>query len=56
MAIDLPDSGYGHDKSRAILPYKELPDPPTLFFFGDGISGMCAVIALIISYKLLMNH
>lgn len=32
-------SGYGHDKSRAILPYREVPEPPTLFFFGDGVSG-----------------
>lgn len=34
-----PTSGYGHDKSQAILPYRDLPDPPTLFFFGDGVSG-----------------
>ena len=32
-------SGFGHDKSQAILPYRQLPDPPTLFFFGDGVSG-----------------
>lgn len=37
-----PSSGFGHDKSRAILPYRELPDPPTLFFFGDGVSDMSA--------------
>lgn len=35
-----PSSGYGHDKSYAILPYRDLTDPPTLFFFGDGVSGM----------------
>ncbi len=32
-------SGFGHDKSQAILPYRDLPNPPTLFFFGDGVSG-----------------
>src|SRR6266404_4040348 len=32
-------SGYGHDKSQAILPYRHLPDPPLLFFLGDGVSG-----------------
>ncbi|KAF7289848.1 hypothetical protein MIND_01359200 [Mycena indigotica] len=37
-----PSSGYGHDKSRAILPYKELESPPLLFFFGDGVSDMSA--------------
>ncbi|KAL0960262.1 hypothetical protein HGRIS_011892 [Hohenbuehelia grisea] len=35
-------SGYGHDKSHAILPYRDLPDPPVLFFFGDGVSDMSA--------------
>lgn len=33
-------SGYGHDKSQAILPYRELAQPPLLFFFGDGVSGV----------------
>ncbi|KAJ7452268.1 HAD-like domain-containing protein [Mycena latifolia] len=37
-----PSSGYGHDKSRAILPYKDLASPPLLFFFGDGVSDMSA--------------
>jgi 2-hydroxy-3-keto-5-methylthiopentenyl-1-phosphate phosphatase len=37
-----PTSSFGHDKSRAILPYRELPNPPTLFFFGDGVSDMSA--------------
>ncbi|KAH8110026.1 HAD-like domain-containing protein [Phellopilus nigrolimitatus] len=37
-----PSSGFGHDKSQAILPYKKLPNPPTLFFFGDGVSDMSA--------------
>ena len=35
-------SHYGHDKSQAILPYRNLPDPPTLFFFGDGVSDLSA--------------
>ncbi|KAI0289241.1 HAD-like domain-containing protein [Multifurca ochricompacta] len=37
-----PSSGYGHDKSQAILPYKNLAEPPLLFFFGDGVSDMSA--------------
>ncbi|KDQ09888.1 hypothetical protein BOTBODRAFT_36700 [Botryobasidium botryosum FD-172 SS1] len=37
-----PESGYGHDKSQAILPYRDLPHSPTLFFFGDGVSDMSA--------------
>ncbi|KAF8655363.1 hypothetical protein AX16_003098 [Volvariella volvacea WC 439] len=37
-----PSSGFGHDKSQAILPYRELPSPPTLFFFGDGVSDISA--------------
>lgn len=32
-------SSYGHDKSQAILPYRKMANPPTLFFFGDGVSG-----------------
>jgi 2-hydroxy-3-keto-5-methylthiopentenyl-1-phosphate phosphatase len=42
VTINSSGSVYGHDKSRAILPYRELPNPPTLFFFGDGVSGMGA--------------
>ncbi|OBZ65635.1 Pdp3-interacting factor 1 [Grifola frondosa] len=34
--------GYGHDKSQAILPYRDLSDPPVVFFFGDGVSDMSA--------------
>ena len=34
-----PESGYGHDKSKAILPYRDSPANPTLFFCGDGVSG-----------------
>jgi hypothetical protein len=34
-------SGFGHDKSEAILPYLQLDPAPTVFFFGDGVSGEC---------------
>ncbi|KIM59781.1 hypothetical protein SCLCIDRAFT_1217392 [Scleroderma citrinum Foug A] len=37
-----PTSNFGHDKSQAILPYRDLPNPPTLFFFGDGVSDLSA--------------
>ncbi|KIO26071.1 hypothetical protein M407DRAFT_243868 [Tulasnella calospora MUT 4182] len=37
-----PESGYGHDKSQAILPYRSLPHKPILFFFGDGVSDLSA--------------
>jgi 2,3-diketo-5-methylthio-1-phosphopentane phosphatase len=37
-----PSSGYGHDKSQAILPYRKSDNPPTLFFFGDGVSDISA--------------
>ncbi|KAH9848787.1 HAD-like domain-containing protein [Lenzites betulinus] len=37
-----PSSGFGHDKSQAILPYRALENPPTVFFFGDGVSDMSA--------------
>lgn len=36
-----PDSHFGHDKSLSILPYRELPNPPLLFFAGDGMC-VCA--------------
>ncbi|KAI0781926.1 HAD-like domain-containing protein [Abortiporus biennis] len=41
-----PTSGYGHDKSQAILRYKEVVrddgSRPTVFFFGDGVSDISA--------------
>jgi 2,3-diketo-5-methylthio-1-phosphopentane phosphatase len=49
-----PTSGFGHDKSQAILPYRALPDPPILFFFGDGVSDMSAAAhadVLFVKYK-----
>ncbi|KAJ9111093.1 hypothetical protein QFC19_001291 [Naganishia cerealis] len=33
-----PESGFGHDKSKAILPYRDLAHKPTLFFCGDDMS------------------
>jgi len=38
------ESGFGHDKSRAIRPYAELPESerPTLFYAGDGVSDLSA--------------
>jgi 2-hydroxy-3-keto-5-methylthiopentenyl-1-phosphate phosphatase len=38
-----PESGFGHDKSKAILPYRDLAHKPTLFFCGDGVSGTLAL-------------
>ena len=40
-------SGYGHDKSQAILPYRKLENPPLLFFFGDGVSGVFSFLFLL---------
>ncbi|KAH0826742.1 HAD-like domain-containing protein [Lanmaoa asiatica] len=42
-----PESAYGHDKSRAILPYRDYRrdhdgQGPTVFFFGDGVSDLSA--------------
>jgi 2-hydroxy-3-keto-5-methylthiopentenyl-1-phosphate phosphatase len=37
-----PESGHGHDKSKAILPYRDLPGERTLFFCGDGVSDLSA--------------
>ncbi|KZV79440.1 hypothetical protein EXIGLDRAFT_688717 [Exidia glandulosa HHB12029] len=37
-----PSSGFGHDKSQAILPYRDLPHRPFLFFLGDGVSDLSA--------------
>jgi len=39
-----PDSHYGHDKSKALRPYAELPadQKPIIFFCGDGVSDMSA--------------
>ncbi|GFZ50818.1 Pdp3-interacting factor 1 [Saitozyma sp. JCM 24511] len=37
-----PESGFGHDKSKAILPYRDVKSKPTLFFCGDGVSDLSA--------------
>lgn len=38
------ESGFGHDKSRAIRPYAQLPESerPVLFYCGDGVSDLSA--------------
>jgi 2-hydroxy-3-keto-5-methylthiopentenyl-1-phosphate phosphatase len=36
-----PESGYGHDKSKALRVYRELSPRPTIFFCGDGVSLPC---------------
>jgi 2,3-diketo-5-methylthio-1-phosphopentane phosphatase len=38
------ESGFGHDKSRAIRPYANLPagQRPTMFYAGDGVSDLSA--------------
>lgn len=38
------ESGFGHDKSRCIKPFAELPDEsrPMLFYAGDGVSDLSA--------------
>lgn len=37
-----PENPFGHDKSLSIIPYRELENPPMLFFAGDGVSDMSA--------------
>jgi len=39
-----PDSHFGHDKSKALRPYRELPNGkrPITFFCGDGVSDLSA--------------
>lgn len=37
-----PESGFGHDKSQSIIPYRSLANKPTLFFAGDGVSDLSA--------------
>lgn len=40
-----PESHFGHDKSRATAPYRDLTHKPTLFFCGDGVSDLSAAKA-----------
>lgn len=37
-----PESGFGHDKSKALRIYRDLKPRPTIFFCGDGVSDMSA--------------
>lgn len=37
-----PELDHGHDKSKAILPYRELPGDRVMFFCGDGVSDLPA--------------
>lgn len=37
-----PESGFGHDKSQSIIPYRNIPSTPTIFFAGDGVSDLSA--------------
>jgi 2-hydroxy-3-keto-5-methylthiopentenyl-1-phosphate phosphatase len=37
-----PDLDHGHDKSKAILPYRDLPGDRVMFFCGDGVSDLPA--------------
>jgi 2-hydroxy-3-keto-5-methylthiopentenyl-1-phosphate phosphatase len=32
-----PESGFGHDKSKALRIYRDLSPKPTIFFCGDGV-------------------
>ncbi|POY71821.1 hypothetical protein BMF94_5182 [Rhodotorula taiwanensis] len=52
-----PESGFGHDKSRATAPYRDLANPPTIFFCGDGVSDLSAAKAAdLLFVKVIPNH
>ncbi|KAK4056876.1 hypothetical protein OIO90_002126 [Microbotryomycetes sp. JL221] len=52
-----PESGFGHDKSRATAPYRDLPHKPTLFFCGDGVSDLSAARASdLLFVKVIQGH
>ncbi|OJA14483.1 hypothetical protein AZE42_06066 [Rhizopogon vesiculosus] len=49
-----PESGFGHDKSKAIAPYRAMQPAPIVFFFGDGVSDLSAAqgaTCLFVKYK-----
>lgn len=49
-----PESGFGHDKSKAIAPYTSMQPAPIVFFFGDGVSDLSAArgaTCLFVKYK-----
>ncbi|BGP15996.1 hypothetical protein JCM10213_005454 [Rhodosporidiobolus nylandii] len=52
-----PESGFGHDKSRATAPYRTLPHRPILFFCGDGVSDLSAARAAdLLFVKVVPGH
>ncbi|BGP48041.1 hypothetical protein JCM10450v2_003913 [Rhodotorula kratochvilovae] len=52
-----PESHFGHDKSRATAPYRDLPHKPTLFFCGDGVSDLSAAKAAdLLFVKVIEGH
>ncbi|GAA5909974.1 hypothetical protein JCM8208_006402 [Rhodotorula glutinis] len=52
-----PESHFGHDKSRATAPYRELAHQPTLFFCGDGVSDLSAAKASdLLFVKVIEGH
>ncbi|GAA5993698.1 hypothetical protein JCM5350_005797 [Sporobolomyces pararoseus] len=52
-----PESGFGHDKSRATAPYRDLEHKPTLFFCGDGVSDLSAARAAdLLFVKVIKDH
>jgi len=44
LVFQHPESGFGHDKSKTIRPYAQLPEGerPVLFYAGDGVSDLSA--------------
>ncbi|GAA5978173.1 hypothetical protein JCM11641_001124 [Rhodosporidiobolus odoratus] len=52
-----PESGFGHDKSKATAPYRSLPHRPLLFFCGDGVSDLSAARAAdLLFVKVIPGH
>ncbi|GAA5928811.1 putative phosphoric monoester hydrolase [Sporobolomyces koalae] len=52
-----PESGFGHDKSKATAPYRDLSHKPTLFFCGDGVSDLSAARAAdLLFVKVIKDH
>lgn len=42
LALIQPRSIHGHDKSIEIRKYSSLPNRPTMFYAGDGVSDLSA--------------
>ncbi|BGO93971.1 hypothetical protein NBRC10512_005222 [Rhodotorula toruloides] len=52
-----PESGFGHDKSKATAPYRDLPHRPTILFCGDGVSDLSAAKAAdLLFVKVVPGH